>query len=260
MTRVIVPLLIAFRGWSTSTGSFLQLRAIPQQHYSRREGHRFAEWPQPSLGSVREQAPTAALDDGVDEHPILVDDACADQRVRQRDAAGYHNVFAVAGLKQPTVKIRTFVVGAIATLSTAAVTLISAPLASAWPTVDGFGAPLSLYDGAGTLVQTWTVKDLKKSSDTIFYPQMVGDLWEANVTVNADQGNILPIIPFFNARAASGMNYREIWWVPTAQGVDPSVIPSSNQTTGKLYFDVYGEAPNSVVYNDAVQDLLIWVK
>jgi hypothetical protein len=27
---------------------------------------------------------------------------------------------------------------------------------------------------------------------------------------------------------------------------------------GKIYFDVIGEAPARVVYNDGVQDLLIW--
>ena len=28
---------------------------------------------------------------------------------------------------------------------------------------------------------------------------------------------------------------------------------------GKLYFDVVGDVPNSVVYNDGVQDLLTWI-
>ena len=30
-------------------------------------------------------------------------------------------------------------------------------------------------------------------------------------------------------------------------------------SAGKLYFDVVGDVPNSVVYNDGVQDLLVWV-
>ena len=30
-------------------------------------------------------------------------------------------------------------------------------------------------------------------------------------------------------------------------------------TQGAKYFDVVGDAPNSVVYNDGVQDLLVWV-
>jgi hypothetical protein len=28
---------------------------------------------------------------------------------------------------------------------------------------------------------------------------------------------------------------------------------------GKIYFDVVGDAPNSVVYNDGVRDLLAWI-
>lgn len=40
-------------------------------------------------------------------------------------------------------------------------------------------------------------------------------------------------------------------------GVAPA--PPGGQTTGKLYFGVVGDVPNSVVYNDGVQDLLVWV-
>ena len=36
---------------------------------------------------------------------------------------------------------------------------------------------------------------------------------------------------------------RPAWWLDNRQ----------------LYFDVVGDAPNSVVYNDGVQDLLVWV-
>ena len=35
--------------------------------------------------------------------------------------------------------------------------------------------------------------------------------------------------------------------------------PPGGQSSGKLYFDVVGDVPNSVVYNDGVQDLLVWV-
>jgi hypothetical protein len=47
----------------------------------------------------------------------------------------------------------------------------------------------------------------------------------------------------FNARTENGVNYRVIG------GTAP----------GKLYFDVVGEVPNSVVYNDGVRDILAWV-
>jgi hypothetical protein len=53
----------------------------------------------------------------------------------------------------------------------------------------------------------------------------------------------VPITSLFNARAESGQNYRVIG----------GAIP------GKVYFDVVGDTPNSVVYNDGVQDLMVWV-
>ena len=36
-------------------------------------------------------------------------------------------------------------------------------------------------------------------------------------------------------------------------------MPPGGSSTGKLYFDVVGDVPNSVVYNDGVRDLLAWV-
>jgi hypothetical protein len=52
-----------------------------------------------------------------------------------------------------------------------------------------------------------------------------------------------PVTPNFNARAQSGQNYRVI----------------GGGVPGKIYFDVVGDTPNSVVYSDGVQDLLVWV-
>jgi hypothetical protein len=51
------------------------------------------------------------------------------------------------------------------------------------------------------------------------------------------------MVTMFNARAQSGANYRFI----------------GGGAPGKLYFDVVGDVPNSVVYNDGVQDLLTWI-
>jgi len=72
------------------------------------------------------------------------------------------------------------------------------------------------------------------------------------VTVEGLGGWATPLIPLFNARAQSGQNYRVI-----GGGIPPA--PPGGQTTGTLYFDVVGDTPNSVVYNDGVQDLLVWV-
>ena len=130
------------------------------------------------------------------------------------------------------------IVGAVAA---AAITLsfgaITAAPAGAANNIKLFGQPESINDLAtgGPLI-TYTVHGLKPSSDAVFHN---GRLYEATVT---NDGGI-PIAALFNARAESGANYRVIG----------GGIP------GKLYFDVVGDTPNSVVYNDGVQDLLVWV-
>ncbi len=108
--------------------------------------------------------------------------------------------------------------------------------ASAINNIKPFGQPESLNDSTGAPMITYTVHGLNPSSDAVFHS---GQLYEANVTF---EGGI-PIAPMFNARAESGANY----------GVIGGGLP------GKLYFDVVGDIPNSVVYNDGGQDLLGWV-
>jgi hypothetical protein len=108
--------------------------------------------------------------------------------------------------------------------------------ASAINNIKPFGQPESLKDSTGAPMITYTVHGLKPSSDAVFHN---GQLYEANVTF---EGGI-PIAPMFNARAESGANYRFI----------------GGGLPGKLYFDVVGDIPNSVVYNDGGQDLLGWV-
>ena len=48
--------------------------------------------------------------------------------------------------------------------------------------------------------------------------------------------------------------------VPLANGLKPSTLAKGQKTSGKLHFDVTGENPDGVVYNNLVQDLLIWVR
>src|SRR5258705_9869908 len=108
--------------------------------------------------------------------------------------------------------------------------------ASAINNIKPFGQPESLNDATGAPMITYTVHGLNPSSDAVPHN---GQLYEANVTV---EGGI-PIAPMFNARAESGANYRVI----------------GGGLPGKLYFDVVGDIPNSVVYNDGSQDLLGWV-
>ncbi|WP_349319041.1 DUF1942 domain-containing protein, partial [Mycolicibacterium canariasense] len=63
-----------------------------------------------------------------------------------------------------------------------------------------------------------------------------------------------------NARAHNGDTYRALFGVATPQGVNPSTLQQGEKTTGKVYFDVTGEAPDSVVYANADQDLIVWLK
>jgi hypothetical protein len=115
--------------------------------------------------------------------------------------------------------------------------------ASAANNIKPFGQQETL-DGIG-----YTVKGLHPSSDPVPHN---GQLYAATVKVEGFGGWANPFTPFFNARAESGANYRII-----GGGVPPA--PPGGTTTGKLYFDVVGDPPNSVVYSDGVQDLLVWV-
>ena len=108
--------------------------------------------------------------------------------------------------------------------------------ASSANNIKPFGTQESLKDVYGNPMITYTVQGLRPSSDAVFHN---GRLYEANVT---NDGGV-PIAALFNARAESGQNYRIIG----------GGIP------GKIYFDVVGDTPNSVVYNDVVQDLMVWV-
>ncbi|MDT5092150.1 MAG: hypothetical protein QOH60_1513 [Mycobacterium sp.] len=95
------------------------------------------------------------------------------------------------------------------------------------------------------------------SNDTVNVP-VVGKLYEAKTTVKAVQGVVTPSIPFFNARTGSGDNYRVLWQAYAPEGLDAATLQQGETATGKIYFDVTGAAPTTVVYNDAVQDRASW--
>ncbi|HEX3546624.1 MAG TPA: MPT63 family protein, partial [Mycobacterium sp.] len=114
-----------------------------------------------------------------------------------------------------------------------------------------FGATQNL--DAGPMVTAYTVSGLRPSNDAVNAP-VAGRLWEATTTVDAVQGTVAPAIPFFNARADNGQNYRVLFQAPAARGLNGSPVPQGTATDGKIYFDVTGAQPTSVVYNDGVQD------
>lgn len=119
--------------------------------------------------------------------------------------------------------------------------------------VQQLGQQGKLVDGGN--VSGWTVGALKPSSDVIpFTPR--GTLWEATATEEAIAGGAQPFIPDFSARAANGETYHVLFQVPSAQGVNPSGLGQGQSVTGKLYFDVTGASPDSVVYGSR----LTWVQ
>ena len=157
-------------------------------------------------------------------------------------------------------KVRALVATGVTAGAMVVVSIATAATASAWwPVINKFGTQENLVDGAGTIVQGWTVNDLRPSTAVIGYP-VRGRLWEASATDEAIRGTITPIISDMNARAPNGQTYRAIFNVPLAEGLNPATMAQGGRTSGKLYFDVTGEDPDGVVYNNGIQDLLIWIR
>ena len=134
-------------------------------------------------------------------------------------------------------------------------------MALRWPRTDRWEIrqPRNTGGFGWRVAQGWTVTNLQPSSDVIPYP-VQGRLWEASATDTAIKGSVTPLIPNMNARADNGANYRVIWNVALEKGINPSTLHQGASSSGKLYFDVTATEPNSVVYNNGVEDLLIWVK
>lgn len=131
--------------------------------------------------------------------------------------------------------------------------------ASAWADteVKWLGQPGELVNGA--VVQHWTVSHLKPSTDTIPY-RPVGTLWEATASDEAVAGTVTPIISNLNARAKNGDTYRVLFGVASTQGVNPAPLAQGQKTSGKIYFDVTGEAPDSVFYSTGDAEELLWLQ
>jgi Domain of unknown function (DUF1942) len=161
---------------------------------------------------------------------------------------------------------KSLLTSAAAAGATVVIGVATAATASAWwpnnaqaPTIQKFGTQEDLVDGAGTIVQGWTVYDLRPSSDVIPYP-VRGRLWQARATDEAIRGTNTPLVSDMNARAPNGQTYRAIFNVPLPQGINAATMAQGGRTSGKLYFDVTGQNPDAVVYNNSIQDLLIWVR
>ncbi|MHA3022303.1 MPT63 family protein [Mycobacterium sp. BMJ-28] len=140
------------------------------------------------------------------------------------------------------------------TFATVSLAVVTAASAGAAPASESYGNQQKI-DAGGT-VTAWTVDGLHPSTDTLPVP-VTGKLYEATATVQAVAGTATPVVTDFNARSAAGTNYRAVP-APTPSGVNPTPLQAGASNTGKIYFDVTGPAPESVVYNDGGQDLLVW--
>ena len=148
-------------------------------------------------------------------------------------------------------------VGATAiALSVAAATVVPA---SAADNIEAFGKQELIKDYiSGAPVIGYTAMDLKPSSDVIPYP-VHGRLFEATMKIDAPGGWATPLIPLLNARAENSQIYPALAGASTPQSLSGGAVPPGGSSTGKLYFDVVGADPNSVVYNDGIRDVLAWV-
>jgi hypothetical protein len=131
--------------------------------------------------------------------------------------------------------------------------LAGVPSAFATSNIQLFGVQETVKDLNGPLIG-YTVTGLMPSSDPVPSP-VAGRLYEATVKADALVGTATPFVPFFNARAESGQNYRVLAPVSNIGGP----IGQGGSTTGKVYFDVVGDVPNSVVFNNGAEDILGWV-
>jgi hypothetical protein len=156
-----------------------------------------------------------------------------------------------------TLKITTITALAATVATSGAVGIISTPIALAETSTQTIGSQGKLFDG--NVIQAWTISNLKPSTYVIPH-QVSGTLWEATATDQAMQGAATPIVSNLNASAQSGQTYRALFGVATPQGVNPATLGPGEETTGKVYFDVTGDKPDSVVYNAGGQDFLVWVQ
>ena len=128
------------------------------------------------------------------------------------------------------------------------------PPAWASSNIKDFGVEETVKDINGPLIG-YTVSGLMPSADPVPYP-VAGRLYEATVKANAIVGTVAPAPNLFNARAENGDNYPSL---ATVAGLSGGPIGQGGNTTGKVYFDVVGTNPNSVVYNNGFEDILGWI-
>jgi len=126
--------------------------------------------------------------------------------------------------------------------------------ASATDNIKIFGEQERISYIPGVPVIGYTVSNFGPSTAPVPHN---GRLYEATLTVASFGEWVNPKIEGFMVRAESGDGDPVLRNAPG--GINPGQIPPGGSTTGKLYFDVIGDTPNSVVWNDGTRDILGWV-
>ena len=132
----------------------------------------------------------------------------------------------------------------------------AATAAPAWATdnIKIFGEQMRISYTPGVPVIGYTVTNFGPSSDPVPHN---GTLYEATLSVASFGNWVNPKIEGFLARAESGDSDPVLLNAPGSIG-SGQIGPGGN-STGKLYFDVIGDVPNSVAWNDGTRDILAWV-
>ena len=120
-----------------------------------------------------------------------------------------------------------------------------------------FGLQQTVADAGGGEIG-YTVTKFLPSGDAIPFP-VSGQLYEVTVRADALNGMPTPAIPAFSAQSESGQSYPALAGVWTPQTLSGATLLPGGHSTGKVYFDAVGEAPTSVVYNNA-GNTLTWTE
>lgn len=114
------------------------------------------------------------------------------------------------------------------------------------------GIEQTVADLNGTEI-SYTVTKILPSADPIGYP-IAGQLYEATVMARATQGTAVPMALAFSARTKNDAKYPAL---ANAPGLSGAPLADGTTTDGKIYFDVVGDVPTSVVYANGPQ-VLTW--
>ena len=120
-----------------------------------------------------------------------------------------------------------------------------------------FGLQQTVADAGGGEIG-YTLTKFRPSGDAIPFP-VSGRLYEVTVRADALNGMPTPAIPAFSAQSESGQSYPALAGVWTPQTFSGATLLPGGHSTGKVYFDAVGEAPTSVVYNNA-GNTLTWIE